>query len=133
MSSETVNQQQARLIMARMGGQIWRNNSGAGMIVDSYGNERQVRWGLANDSAQLNAEIKSSDLIGITPVLIQPHHVGRVLGVFTALEIKTGGWHLTPGDKRGLAQQRFIDIVKNVGGFGGFVTDPSDMHRIVGI
>lgn len=131
MSSETVNQQQARLIMARMGGQIWRNNSGAGMIVDEYGNERQVRWGLANESAQLNKVIKSSDLIGITPILIQPHHVGRTVGVFTALEIKPSGWHLTPGDKRGVAQKFFIDIVKNVGGFAGFVTDPNDVYGII--
>lgn len=131
MSSESVVQQQTRLAMARLNAQLWRNNSGAGIITDEYGNERQVRWGLANDSKQLNEVIKSSDLIGIVPITVQPHHVGRTFGVFTALECKPTGWHLTPGDKRGLAQQKFIDIVRNVGGFGGFVTDPADIYGII--
>jgi hypothetical protein len=132
MSSETVVQQQARLIMARMQGQIWRNNVGAGMITDESGNERQIRWGLANESAQQNKVIKSSDLIGITPVRIEPHMVGYYLGVFTALETKHGGWHLTPGDKRGQAQAKFHQIVRDACGFAGFVTDPSDVYRIIG-
>ena len=131
MASETTVQQQVRLLHARMNGQNWRNNVGAGLIVDEYGNERQVRWGLANESAQQNAVMKSSDIIGITPITIQPHHVGRIFGVFTALETKRPGWHLTPGDKRGLAQQKFIDIVRNVGGFAGFVTDPADIYGII--
>lgn len=128
MSSETVVQQQARLAMARLGAQIWRNNSGA--CTDDTG--RLIRYGLGNDSAQLNAEIKSSDLIGCTPTLIQPHMVGYHLGVFTALEIKPSGWHQTPGDKRALAQARFHDIVRQACGFAGFVTDPADIDRIIG-
>ena len=131
MASETTVQQQTRLLHARLNGQNWRNNVGAGLIVDEYGNERQVRWGLANESAQQNTVMKSSDIIGITPITIQPHHVGRIFGVFTALETKRPGWHLTPGDKRGLAQQKFIDIVRNVGGFAGFVTDPADIYGII--
>lgn len=131
MSSETVNQQQARLIMSRLGGHAWRNNSGAGVVTDEYGNERQLRWGLANDSAQLNAEIKSSDLIGITPVLIEPHMVGYYLGVFTALEVKPSGWKLRPSDKRGHAQAKFHQIVRDACGFAGFVTDPQDVMRII--
>lgn len=131
MSSETVVQQQVRLLHARMNGQNWRNNVGAGTVTDEYGVERHIRWGLANESPQQNKIMKSSDLIGITPVLIQPHHVGRTLGVFTALETKHSGWRLTPGDKRGVAQKFFIDIVKNVGGFAGFVTDPNDVYGII--
>lgn len=128
MSTETVNQQQARLIMARLGGHGWRNNSGA--CTDETG--RLIRYGLGNDSAQLNAVIKSSDLIGITPVRIEPHMVGYYLGVFTALEIKNSGWHLTPGDKRGQAQAKFHQIVRDACGYAGFVTDPSDVYRIIG-
>lgn len=109
-------------------GQIWRNNSGA--YVDEHG--RMVRYGLANDSKQLNDQIKSSDLIGITPTLITPQMVGYALGVFTAYECKPEGWHLRPGDKRGLAQQRFHDIVRQACGYAGFVTDPHDIYGIIG-
>jgi len=127
MSNETVSQQQIRLAMARLGAQLWRNNSGG--YQDETG--RWIRYGLANDSAQMNAQIKSSDLIGVVPITIQPHHVGMVLGVFTAIECKKPGWHLTPGDKRGQAQKRFIDIVTGVGGIGGFATGPEDLAGIL--
>ena len=127
MSNEAVVQQQVRLAMARLGAQVWRNNSGA--CTDDTG--RLVRYGLGNDSAALNAAIKSADLVGITPMTVQAHHVGRTVGVFTAIEVKRPGWHLTPGDKRGQAQKRFLDIVVGVGGMAGFVTDPADLANIL--
>jgi hypothetical protein len=37
-----------------------------------------------------------------------------------------------PGDKRALAQANFHDIVRSVGGYAGFVTDPMDLYRIIG-
>lgn len=127
MSNEAVVQQQVQLAMARLGAQVWRNNSGA--CTDDTG--RLIRYGLGNSSAALNAAIKSADLIGITPMTVQAHHVGRTVGVFTALEVKRPGWHLTPGDKRGQAQKRFLDIVVGVGGMAGFVTDPADLANIL--
>lgn len=108
-------------------GQIWRNNSGA--YFDEHG--RMVRYGLANESAKENKRIKSSDLIGITPVVVQQHHVGRTLGVFTAYECKPEGWSLRPSDQRGLAQERFLAIVKAAGGFGGFVSHPNQLIEIL--
>lgn len=128
MSSETVNQQQARLIVSRLQGLAYRNNSG--VAIDETG--RHIRYGLANESAQENKVIKSSDLICCVPTLIQPHMVGYHLGVFTALEVKHSGWHLTPGDKRGQAQARFHQIVRDACGFAGFVSDPTDVYRIIG-
>lgn len=135
MVSETAIQQQTRLLHCQRyaGSQNWRNNSGAGLVADERGVERMVRWGLANESPQENARIKSSDIIGITPVLIEPHMCGYWLGVFTALEIKPSGWHLTPGDKRGQAQAKFHQLVKDACGFAGFVTNPEiDLPRIIG-
>lgn len=35
-------------------------------------------------------------------------------------------------DKRGQAQAKFHQIVKDACGFAGFVTDPSDVYRIIG-
>lgn len=128
MSSEAVVQQQARLIVSRLQGLAYRNNSG--VAIDETG--RHIRYGLANESAQENKVIKSSDLICCVPTLIQPHMVGYYLGVFTALEVKHSGWHLTPGDKRGQAQARFHQIVRDACGFAGFVSDPSDVYRIIG-
>ena len=127
MTSETAVQQHARLAMARMGCQVWRNNSGA--YQDEYGNF--IRYGLANESKQENEKIKSSDLIGITPTLITPSMVGYHLGVFTALEIKTSDWKMRPGDKHALAQLKFHDIVRAACGFAGFVTDPADIPGII--
>lgn len=140
MSSETVVQQRARLLMAQLGAQCWRNNSGA--CIDETG--RLIRYGLGNDSAQLNAKIKSSDLIGATPVQAYVQGIGwTVLGVFTALECKPSGWRMPtpiPGRKfedqpeatqRALAQAKFHEIVRGVGGFAGFVTDPADIYGII--
>ena len=81
MSNEAVIQSQVRLAAAQRGITLWRNQSGA--CYDETG--RLIRYGLANDSAQLNRRMKSSDLIGITPILVEPYHVGRALGVFTAI------------------------------------------------
>jgi len=117
MTSESVVQQNAMLYMARLGGHAWRNNVGA--CRDDTG--RQIRYGLANTSAEMNKKIKSSDVIGITPVLIQPHHIGQTLGVFTALECKPSNWRWLPSDQRAPAQKAFHDIVKESGGFAGFV------------
>lgn len=109
-------------------GPVWRNNSGV-----AYNERGQIiRYGLSNDSQQLNARIKSSDLICITPVLITPEMIGRVLGVFTALETKPEGWKQIPSDKRAIAQARFHDIVRQHGGYAGFVTDPEQIYEIVG-
>lgn len=129
MSSEAVVQQQVRLALARMGALVYRNNSGAYM--DDNG--RMVRYGLGNDSAQLNAVMKSPDLICVIPVVVQPHHVGRTFGLLGAVECKPTGWHMTPGDKRALAQQKFIDIVKSAGGVGGIVSDPAQIYGIVSV
>jgi len=127
MTSESVVQQQAMLYMAQMGGHAWRNNVGA--CQDMTG--RQIRYGLANVSAQANKLIKSSDVIGMTPVLIQPHHVGQTLGVFTALECKPSNWVWIPSDKRAPAQAKFHEIVKSAGGFAGFVLGNEYIPRII--
>lgn len=128
MSSEIVVQQQTRLAFAPIG-PLWRNNSGA--LKDETG--RLVRYGLGNDSAQINAVIKSSDLIGITPVTayLASARAWCVLGVFTALEVKPSDWHQVPSDDRATAQAKFHAIVREAGGYAGFVTDPRDVHSII--
>lgn len=106
-----------RLQYASMGCLLWRNNVGA--CEDKTG--RIIRYGLANESSQMNAQIKSSDLIGISPVIITYDMVGMKLGQFMAIECKRPGWKWS-GTEREIAQNRFHDLVRAHGGYAGFVT-----------
>lgn len=116
-----------RLDAAQMGMELWRNNTG--VLPDANG--RPIRYGLANDSKNMNQEIKSSDFIGITPVLVTPDMVGKVLGVFTAVETKAEDWVFSNSDKRALAQKKFHDIVIKNGGFAGFARNIAEFRRII--
>ena len=128
MTSEAALQSQIRRDFAFVG-PVWRNNSGA--CEDKTG--RLIRYGLGNDSKQLNDQIKSSDLIGITPVKAYVEGIGwTTLGVLTAIEVKAPGWHQTPSDKRAIAQAKFHDIVREAGGYAGFATSIVDVWRIIG-
>jgi hypothetical protein len=113
--SEVASQAELRLRFSQLGGRLWRNNVGACQTTDG----RHIRYGLANDSQRVNRSIKSSDLIGITPVLITDMHVGLTLGQFTAIEVKRSDWTYS-GTERELAQRKFIELVKSLGGEGYF-------------
>jgi hypothetical protein len=115
--SETAIQNVVRLGAAKAGIVAWRNNVGA--YEDKTG--RFVRYGLCNDTKQLNEKIKSGDLIGINPMLVTPAHVGTVVGQFWSREIKHGGWKFT-GTKHEMAQQKWVQIVTSLGGNAGFST-----------
>lgn len=114
-TSEAAIQTQVRLEASRLGGRLWRNNIGAGILQDGS----FIRWGLCNDSAQLNKIVKSSDLCGIMPVTITPLHVGTVIGRFTCREIKTAGWEYR-GTDREVAQAKWIEMINALGGDAGF-------------
>ncbi len=118
MTSEAAVQAAVRAEYARRGYRLWRNNSG--VLVDTTG--RPVRFGLANDSKQLNARLKSSDLIGWRPHVVTAADVGTTLAVFTSLECKPPDWSLRPGDARGQAQKTWLDLVAADGGEARFIT-----------
>lgn len=74
---------------------LWRNNVG-------FDRERRVHYGLG---------LGSPDLVGILPVVIEPRHVGRTLGVFVGVEVKSArgrvsadqaAWHRVATDRGGL-------------------------------
>lgn len=111
---------------------LMRNNVGAGTIVDeTTGKSSHIRWGLMNESAKQNKEIKSSDYIGMTPVWAYIDGIGwGWVGVFTAIEMKHSKWRFVQTDKHSVAQSRFHDIVRGYGGFAGFATGPDDIARI---
>lgn len=109
-----------RLKIAREGKTVvFRNNSGA--AEDKTG--RIIRYGLANDSARINKEIKSHDLIGWTSIVITPEMVGQKVAVFTSIECKRQGWKPDPNDEREKAQRKWGDAVSAAGGIVRFISD----------
>lgn len=111
--SEAAVQALVRLEASRRGDRLWRNNVGA--LVDERG--VPVRYGLANESKQQNARLKSSDLIGIE------RGTGRLL----SYEVKEPGWRYT-GTAREVAQLNWITLVCSLGGKAQFITDPRQME-----
>lgn len=133
-ASESRVQSAVRLEAAQSGVTLWRNQVGAFQAPDKSQpackccgqhppSPRVIRFGLANDSAQLNAVLKSSDLIGWRRHVVTPGDVGRTLAVVVARECKPQGWTFR-GTDREIAQQRFIDMINQAGGDAAFVTGP---------
>lgn len=111
--SDVINK--IKLVAAQQNIRLWRNNIGA-----TYTQRGGfVRYGLANDSTQLNSILKSSDLIGIKPVLILPEHVGQTVGQFFCREVKHSDWKYA-GTKRELAQLNWINLINSLGGDAAF-------------
>lgn len=86
---------------------VWRNNTGVLPTPDGG----MLRYGLCRGS---------SDLIGIRPTVITQAHVGKTVGIFTALEVKTPSGKATP------EQINFINAISRLGGIAGIVRSPDD-------
>lgn len=116
-TSEAAIQTQVRLEASRLGGRLWRNSVGAGILQDGS----FVRWGLCNDSTQLNKIVKSADIIGLFPVTITPAHVGQIFGRFVSREIKAAGWKWR-GTPHEVAQARWAEMINSLGGDAAIVS-----------
>lgn len=122
MAKESAVTSQVRLVAAQNNILLWRNNCGG--FYDEHG--RFVRYGLGSE-----LKLASSDWIGITPMLLTPEMVGKIVGVFTAVEMKAEGFKFNKNDKHLLQQKHFIDIVQNYGGLAGFASSVEDFYRII--
>lgn len=121
--SEAAVQAAARVEASKLGMRVWRNNVGA------YSDEKSgsfIRYGLANDSHAVNTRIKSADLIGVRPRIIQPGDVGHLIGQFVSFECKHAGWKFT-GTEREVAQQNWANLVLSLGGDARFITGPGQL------
>jgi len=114
-NSEARIQEEVMLRVSEMGHRIWRNNNGA--AIDDKG--RHIRYGLCNQSSQVNANLKSSDLIGIE----------RGTGRMISIECKRESWKYS-GTDREVAQKRWIDLILQKGGIAGFVNDVSQVEEL---
>lgn len=121
-AAEGYAQSQIRLEAAQKGVRLWRNN--VGVLEDKNG--RPVRYGLANDTPELNRRIKSSDLIGWRRLVVTPALVGCVVAQFVARECKRPGWTFA-GTDREIAQQQFIHMVQADGGDASFANGPGTL------
>lgn len=116
---ESEVQEAIRLRAAYQGYRMWRNNVGAGKL----SNGKFMRWGLANESSQVNKIVKSADLIGVRPVVITQEMVGRTIGQFVSLETKREGWHYTGTDEE-VAQVAWRDLILATGGHAVILSNP---------
>lgn len=115
--SESRQQALVRIEAAQLG--VWLTRNNVGVLIDKEG--RPVRYGLANESKKQNENVKSADLIGIRPILIGPHHVGKTIGQFVSREVKEAGWRFT-GHGRETAQLAWLNFVNTKGGDAAFCT-----------
>lgn len=120
MNQETLIQRAIMLALSEADCIVWRNNT-AGAYVGkvlhkagdqvTLGNAHLMQFGLCKGG---------SDLIGITPVTITQDMVGKTVGVFTAIEVKTKTGRASP------EQLQFIAAVQAAGGIAGVARSPAD-------
>lgn len=123
MESEV--QQNVQMQAMYHGCTLMRNNRGA--CTDKDG--RLIRYGLGHVSPK--DTYKSVDLIGITKVVITPDMVGKTVGIFTALEVKSEDWNPNKKlDEHEILQHNFLQWVTLNGGIASFINSVDRLKDI---
>lgn len=130
-------QQAIRLRLGRGESRIWRNNVGTGWAgpatrVDAT-NLAAMRGALrpgdvvVRNGRPLHAGLEkgSGDLIGVRSITVAPEHVGRVLGVFTSVEVKTPTGRVRP------EQAQWVKVIEGLGGLAGVARSVEDAAGII--
>lgn len=131
-ASEARAQQETRMHIAQQGAFGFRNNVGATKAEElhvcpscSYRFkvvQQPVRYGLGNDSAKMNKNMKSHDVILAIPRIITPQMVGSKIAQFGSVECKREGWTFNPNDPHEVAQAKWGFFITQAGGFSAFST-----------
>lgn len=114
----------AQLQATKLGAVTFRNNVGMGWVGKAVKKGSTV---VIQNARPLHAGLceGSSDLIGWTSIEITPEMVGRRIAVFTAIETKG------KRGRRSDAQAKFIQRIKQDGGFAGIARDSKDINIII--
>ncbi|CAH9015195.1 putative holliday junction resolvase [Vibrio phage 142E35-1] len=113
------------------GMKMFRNNSG---MLTNPDTGVPVRFGLGNESAKLNKELKSGDLVGFSEITVTPEMVGKKIAVFTNIEVKSLGFIIKDvynPKSREYAQNEFNKLVTNANGIAGFASSAQDVDDMV--
>jgi hypothetical protein len=111
--SESAIQNRIRLAISKQGGALaLRNNTGLFKTFDG----RTVQAGMGTGT---------SDLIGLTSHIITPEDVGRLVGIFLAIEVKTDIGRLRT------EQSAFLSQVTRMGGVGGIARSDDDAISLI--
>ena len=103
---------------------LWmRNNVGA--CQDKTG--RVIRYGLLNESKNMNQDIKSPDRIGIRRIVVTPEMVGSSVGQFVAREIKHAAWTGKTLSAHEQAQLRCLQLFLRYGADAAFANGPGTL------
>ena len=120
--SEAYVASDCRVVGGRIGLLSWRNN--VGVLEDVNG--RPVRYGLANETPQMNKTVKSGDDIGILSHVVTPEDIGRKFGIFVSIEHKKADWRYS-GTGREPAQANWQQVINGAGGIALFATKGQDI------
>jgi hypothetical protein len=123
-ASEARVQSLVRLEAAQAG--VWLTRNNVGVLRDANG--RPVRYGLANESKQQNAKVKSGDLIGWRRRVILQRDVGKTIAQFVSRECKHEGWKPSPSDPHEEAQRAWANLVNINGGDAAFASGPGSFN-----
>ena len=112
-ANETSIQNRIRLAVSKHGGALaLRNNTGLFKTFDG----RTVQAGMGTGT---------SDLIGLVSHVVQPEDVGRTVGIFLAIEVKTEIGRLRT------EQEAFLSQVSRMGGVGGIARSDEDAISLI--
>lgn len=111
--SESTIMKKIQLAASRAGILLFRNNTGA--YKAQHGG--YIRYGVG--------EKGGSDLIGLTKIKITHNMVGREVGVFTAIEVKSQSGRATK------EQLNFIAAIKKQGGIAGIAHSEQDAEKLI--
>lgn len=121
-SSEAAVVARCKVRASKMGGRLWKNHKGAAVLQDGT----FMRYGILNESKRISDDIKSSDLIGVYPLVITQDMVGSTVGQLWLVEVKEEDWHFT-GDAHEMAQLKFLELGLAMGARATFATSEDDI------